>query len=299
MNIKNFQLEQFLQKYLTYLQIEKNCSPITLHCYRAELEKLLAYLDDKITHAGDIKIDLLRDYIYGSCQVRKLSPNSIYRLISIFKSFFNYLEENEIIYKNPTRVLKLPQKTKPVPLAVSDDDFKRLISCIKFSPARCRKNLVRDSLIFYMLYYCGLRKSELLNLNWDDVDLGKDWVIIKCSKNKGDRIIPLHPKVKELMDTYLTQRLPLKNNALITGEQGCRLTVSSFNNIVNMYLLVSGIKKKGYSAHSFRHGFATRLVEKNVNIFMVQRLLGHASLDSTRIYVHFEKDGYKKAVESL
>jgi integrase/recombinase XerD len=66
-----------------------------------------------------------------------------------------------------------------------------------------------------------------------------------------------------------------------------------------MHLAVCGIKKKGYSAHSFRHGFATRLVEKNVNIFMVQRLLGHASLDSTRIYVHFEKDGYKKAVESL
>ncbi len=150
-----------------------------------------------------------------------------------------------------------------------------------------------------MLYYCGLRKSELLSLNWDDVDLGKDWVIVKCSKNKGDRIIPLHPKVKELLDLYLTQRLPLKNNALIIGEQGARLTVTSFNNIINMHLLVSGIKKKGYSAHSFRHGFATRLVEKNVNIFMVQRLLGHASLDSTRIYVHFEKDNYKKAVETL
>jgi site-specific recombinase XerD len=299
MNIKKFQLEQYLQKYLTYLKIEKNCSPLTLHCYRVELQKLLVYLNDKISVLNDVKIDLIREYIYLTCQARKLSPNSIYKIISIYKSFFNYLEENELIYKNPTRLLKLPRKIKPVPLAVSDDDFKRLITCIKFSPARCRKNLIRDSLIFCMLYYCGLRKSELLSLNWDDVDLGKDWVIVKCSKNKGDRIIPLHPKVKELLDLYLTQRLPLKNNALIIGEQGARLTVTSFNNIINMHLLVSGIKKKGYSAHSFRHGFATRLVEKNVNIFMVQRLLGHASLDSTRIYVHFEKDNYKKAVETL
>ncbi|MDD5601264.1 MAG: tyrosine-type recombinase/integrase [Actinomycetota bacterium] len=299
MHTEKFQSEQYLQKYLTYLKFEKDCSPMTLCCYKAELEKLLIYLNDKIFALNDIKIDLLRDYIYKTCQARKLSPNSIYKLISIYKSFFNYLEENGFIEKNPTRVLKLPRKIKPIPKVVSNDDFKKLISCIKFSPARCRKNCIRDSLIFYMLYYCGLRRSELLNLSWENIDLGKDWLIVRCGKNKKDRIIPLHPKVKELLDLYLIQRLPLKNNALIIGEQGSRLTITSFNNIINMYLAVSGIKKKGYSAHSFRHGFATRLIEKNVNIFMVQRLLGHSSLDSTRIYIHFEKEGYKKAVESL
>jgi site-specific recombinase XerD len=299
MNIKNFQLEQFLNKYLTYLKIEKNCSPITLYCYRSELEKLIAYLDDKIENANDIRIDLIRDYIYGSCQKRKLCTSSISKLICIFKSFFNYLEENEFTDKNPTRAIKLPRKIKPVPKAVSNDDFNRLIECIKFNPARCRKNIVRDSLIFNMLYYCGLRRSELLNLSWEDIDLGKQWLIVRCGKNKKDRIIPLHPKVRELLDLYLSQRLPLKNNALIIGEQGKRLSLSSFNIIINMYLAISMLKKKGYSAHSFRHGFATRLIEKNVNIFMVQRLLGHSSLDSTRIYIHFEKDGYREAVEAL
>jgi site-specific recombinase XerD len=299
MNTEKFQLEGYLQKYLTYLRIEKNCSPITLYCYRVELEKLLIYLKDRICGLNDVKIDIIRDYIYCTCQVRKLSPNSIYKLISIYKSFFNYLEENGFIEKNPTRAIRLPRKIKPIPRAVSNDDFKRLADCIKFSPARCRKNYIRDSLIFYILYYCGLRRCELLNLSWEDIDLGKEWLIVKCGKNKKDRIIPLHPKVRELLDIYLTQRLPLTNKALIIGERGNRLTITSFSNLINMYLLVSGIKKKGYSAHSFRHGFATRLIEKNVNIFMVQRLLGHASLDSTRIYVHFEKEGYKKAVESL
>ena len=91
MDKENFQLEGYLQKYLTYLQIEKNCSPITLYCYRVELQKLLIYLNDKIGGLNDIKIDIIRDYIYGTCQTRKLSPNSIYKLISIYKSFFNYL----------------------------------------------------------------------------------------------------------------------------------------------------------------------------------------------------------------
>ncbi len=237
MNTEKFQLEQYLQKYLTYLRIEKNCSPLTLCCYGTELEKLLIYLKDKIGGLNDIKIDIIRDYIYGTCQTRELSPNSVYKLISIYKSFFNYLEENGFMEKNPTRALKLPRKIKPIPKAVSDDDFKRLISCIKFSPARCRKNYTRDSLIFYMLYYCGLRRCELLNLSWEDVDLGKEWIVVRCGKNKKDRIIPLHPKVKEYLDLYLTQRLPLKNNALITGEQGSRLTVSSFNIIINMHKL--------------------------------------------------------------
>ena len=125
------------------------------------------------------------------------------------------MEENEIIYKNPTRALKLPRKIKPIPKAVSGDDFKRLVDCIKFSPARCRKNYIRDSLIFNMLYYCGLRRCDLFSLSWEDVDLSKEWLIVRCGKNKKGRIIPMHPKVKELPDLYLTQSLPLKNNALI------------------------------------------------------------------------------------
>ena len=87
-----------------------------------ELQKFIIYLNGKIEQINDVKIDLTRDYIYGPCQTRRLSPNSIYKLISIFKSFFNYMEENEIIYKNPTRALKLPRKIKPIPKAVSGDD---------------------------------------------------------------------------------------------------------------------------------------------------------------------------------
>jgi integrase len=84
-----------------------------------------------------------------------------------------------------------------------------------------------------MLYYCGLRRCELLNLSWEDIDLGKQWLIVRCGKNKKDRIIPLHPKVKEHLELYLTQRLPLKNKALIIGERGNRLTVTSFCNLIN------------------------------------------------------------------
>ena len=107
-------------------------------------------------------------------------------------------------------------------------------------------------LIFHMLYYCGLRKSELLNLDWDDIDMGKDILTVRTSKNKSGRIVPIHPEVKGLLDAYLAQRLPIKNRALLIGERGNRMCKASFTNMLSTYLKISGLKKKEYSAHSLR-----------------------------------------------
>ena len=150
-----------------------------------------------------------------------------------------------------------------------------------------------------MLYYCGLRRSELLNLDWDDVNLVSKVIFIRSTKNKSDRIIPIHNEVLELLELYLDQRLPLNDRALIVGEIDKRLTITSFTLLINMHLIISSLKKKGYAAHSFRHSFATRLTEKNVNILLVQRLLGHLSLDSTKIYVHFESENFRNAIDFI
>ena len=124
-------------------------------------------------------------------------------------------------------------------------------------------------------------------------------MFIRSTRNNSDRIIPIHQRVLELLELYLDQRLPLTSRALIIGERDKRMAVNSFTILVNMHLMMSGLKKKGYTAHSFRHIFATRLTEKNVNILLVQRLLGHMSLDSTKIYVHFESDNFRKAINYI
>ena len=293
-------MQKYLDGFLSYLRIEKNCSPLTITDYRLELEKFNYFLEkENLVSIELINNFLIRNYIYTIKEQRNLSATSTYKKIAILKSYFNYLEINEIIKSNPTKNIKLPRKEKPIPRVVSNDEFTRLISCIKFSPARCRKNYIRDSLIFSILYYCGLRRSELLNLNWDDINLGSKIIYIRSSKNKSGRIIPMHPKVYELFELYLNLRLPLKNQALITGEIGNRLTCCSFNNLIKMYFQISLLAKKGYTAHSLRHGFATRLIEKNVNIFLVQKLLGHSSLDSTKIYVHFDNSSCREAIKLL
>ena len=247
-------MKGLLSRYMTYLRIERNCSPLTLTSYRPELEKFLLYLlKNNIEEIADVTVFWIREYIYMIKEERKLSSVSICTKIAILKSFFNFLQSDGIINENPANRIKLPRKEKPIPKVVPEADFKRLISCIKFSPNRCRKHYIRDMLIFNMLYYCGLRKGELLALAWDDIDLQKDILTVRTSKNKTGRIVPIHPEVKGLLDTSLAQRLPIENRALFIGEMGNRMCKSSFTNMMNSYLKISGLKKKGYSAHSLRH----------------------------------------------
>ena len=292
-------MESFLPQYLSYLSIEKNCSPLTTNDYRLELNKFSEYIITRVNDLDEVNITLIRSYIQTIKEKRNLSNTSIYKKIAILKSYFNFLEDEEVILKNPTRKIRFPRKEKQIPKVPTHQEFEWLIKCLEYSPARCRKNYIRDKLIFHMLYYCGLRRSELLNLDWDDVNLESKVLFIRSTKNKSDRIIPIHCKVLELLELYLDQRLPLTSRVLIIGEIDKRLTITAFTNLINMHLMISGLKKKGYTAHSFRHAFATRLTEKNVNILLVQRLLGHMSLDSTKIYVHFADRDCKKAVYSL
>lgn len=292
-------MKSFLSQYLSYLAIEKNCSPLTISDYWLELKKFSEYIIKRVVDLSEVNISLIRSYIQKIKEDRNLSNTSIYKKIAILKSYFNFLEDEEVITKNPTRKIHFPRKEKQIPKVLTHQEFEWLIKCIRYSPARCRKNYIRDKLIFHMLYYCGLRRSELLNLDWDDVNLESKVLFIRSTKNKSDRIIPIHSKVLKLLELYLDQRLPLISRALIVGEKDKRLAITSFTSLINMHLMISGLKKKGYTAHSFRHSFATRLTEKNVNILLVQRLLGHLSLDSTKIYVHFDSNNFRQAIDFI
>ena len=150
-----------------------------------------------------------------------------------------------------------------------------------------------------MLYYTGIRRAELLNLEWNDFNLEKNTLLIRSGKGNKDRIIPIHKSLISLLDYYLTQRLPLKNKALFIGEAGKRLCKNTFTDMLRMYLNISGLTKKGYSAHSFRHSFATHLIESGADLFKVQRLLGHQSLDTTKVYINFNSSQMAKAIDKL
>ena len=293
-------MENMLSTYLCYMRIEKYASPHSLYSYRYHLEKFINHLRQcSIDSFDHCTLSIIREYVYTTRDSRNLSANSIRLIISVLKSFFNYLSDENLISSNPTRKIKLPKKVAPVPKAIAKFEIERILNAINISPLRCQKNKIRDRLIISMLYYTGIRKSELLALDWNDIDLGKSVLTIRSGKGRKSRQIPIHPKLQNLLDLYLEQRLPLDNYALFIGEQGKRLNKNSFANILKMYLSISGLEKKGYSAHKFRVSFATHLAESGVDIFTVQDLLGHSCLDTTKAYVSCSRQKMVSAVESL
>jgi site-specific recombinase XerD len=293
-------MRNYIDNFLNYMKVEKIASPSTIYGYRKEVGKFIDYINSvNITDINLISTSTIRQYFYYSKENRSLCQSSISKIIATIKSFFNYLEEEEIIIKNPARKIRVPKKIYRIPSVMSKYEIDLIIKSVDFAPLRCRKNSTRDKLILSLLYYTGIRKSELLNLNWTDINLSKSSVIIRRGKGGKDRLIPLHKEVTILLDKYLDERLPLKTEALIIGEQGKRMCKGSFRELLKMYLTLSGLKRKGYSAHSFRHTFATHLIEAGVDLFKVQKLLGHASLDTTKIYINFNSSQMAKAVDRL
>ena len=282
------------------MRIEKYCSPLSISSYRRHLEKFIDHLKQcGIDNFKNCSISIIREYVYTTRDSHNLSVNSVRLLISVLKSFYNYLDDEELISVNPTRKIKLPKRVAPVPRAIHKFEIEKILNAINYSPQRCRKNNIRDQLIISLLYFSGVRKSELLALNWDDIDFNRSAITIGSGKGRKFRQIPIHPKVKTLLNLYLEQRLPLIDYALFVGEQGKRLNKNSFANILKMFLVLSSLDKKGYSAHSFRHSFASHLVEGGIDVFTVQELMGHSCLDSTRVYVNCSRQKMINAVECL
>jgi len=293
-------MRNYIDSFLSYMKIEKIASPSTIYGYNKELRKFFDFIISiNILDINLISTRIIRQYFYYTKENRGLGQSTISKIISTIKSFFNYLEEEEIIIKNPTRKIRVPKKICRIPSVMSKYEVDLIIKSVDFAPFRCHKNNVRDKLVLSLLYYTGIRKSELLNLNWTDINLSRSTIIIRRGKGGKDRLIPLHKEVTRLLDEYLEKRLPLKTEALIIGEQGRRMCKCSFVNLLKMYLAISGLKRKGYTAHSFRHSFATHLVEAGVDLFKVQKLLGHASLDTTKIYINFNSSQMAKAIDRL
>ena len=236
------------------MKIERIASPLTIYDYDKELIRFFDFLSSKnILDINLISTRIVRQYFYHTKEKRGLGSSTISKIIATVKSFFNYLEEEDITVKNPTRKIRVPKKINKIPSVMSKYEVDLIIRSVDFAPLRCRKNTVRDKLILSLLYYTGIRRNELLNLNWTDINLSKSTMIIMSGKGGKDRLIPLHIATTGLLDKYLEQRLPLKTDALIIGEQGRRMCKCSFVNLLKMYLALSGLKRKGYTAHSFRH----------------------------------------------
>ncbi|MDP8234653.1 MAG: tyrosine recombinase XerC [Candidatus Saelkia tenebricola] len=279
------------EKFLRYLKIEKEVSFYTIKSYTEDLIIFQEFLGTK-----DIKsvnhLDLRRFIAY--LRTRSDSKRTISRRLSCLRSFFKFLMREGYIKKNPCLSISGVKLDKPLPKFLSYSEVSQLLD---ISPKPNYFSL-RDQAIMETMYSTGIRVSELVNLNFQDLDFISQLVKV-YGKGKKERILPIGGKALRAVKIYLEIRKTLgygNKSALFLNKFGSRITERSINRIIKKHALIAGLKID-VSPHTLRHSFATHLLDRGADLRSVQELLGHASLSTTQIYTHLTLEGLKRIYE--
>ncbi|MBC7696209.1 MAG: tyrosine-type recombinase/integrase [Burkholderiales bacterium] len=286
-----------LYSFIDYLKYEKRYSAHTITSYNNDLNQFFAFSgqDNLSITISEINYQHIRSWVSELIK-HKIAARSVNRKLSSLKSFFKYLQRQQIISINPLSKISGPKTPKRLPVFVDEHQMEDLFTKVKFEDGF---NGQRDKLILDILYQTGIRRSELTHLKEVDVDLFNSTIKVLGKRNK-ERIIPISISLKRNLEEYLRvkQELNLSNLMLLVSEKGHTLSEQAVYRSVKKYLAqVTTINKK--SPHILRHTFATHLLNNGADINAVKELLGHANLSATQIYTHNTieklKRSYKQA----
>lgn len=273
-------------EYHLYLKLEKSLSPNTVEAYELDLIKLKSYFDDVHINIENASYELLRDFIIEISSLG-IHPRSQARILSSIKSFYKFL-----IYKNkrdddPTELLESPKIGLRLPEVLSLAEIDSIIAAIDLSKPESQRNKA----IIETLYGSGLRVSELINLQISRMYLTEGYMLIE-GKGSKQRLVPLSPQSIQQIELWKVDRnlMQIKKgneDFLFLNRRGARLTRAMIFTIVKDLAAFAGIKKN-VSPHTFRHSFATHLLENGANLRAIQQLLGHESITTTELYTHID-----------
>jgi integrase/recombinase XerC len=287
-------MQQHMRKFLEYLEIQKNYSPNTVLSYETDLKALLQFLSEEgIRDLSQVRKDHLRLFI-GTMMDNGFQPKSIARKIAALRSFFKYLNRQEIISANPASLLVTPRLPKHLPQFLDEKAMENVLD----SPDRTTAEGKRDAAILELLYSTGIRLGELVGLSAGDYNRAQGLIKVK-GKGSKDRIVPVGRKAAEALSVYFQTRPEFSENRLPAGvpmfvaKNGLRVYPLAVRRIVKKYVgAVSEIQKK--SPHMLRHTFATHLLNHGADLRAVKELLGHESLSTTQVYTHVTTSHLKK-----
>ncbi len=287
-----------IEQFIKFLKIERNLPQNTLISYRTDLEQFNKFLSEyyPTVKLQQIQTSHIRDFL-TTLHSDGYSSSSMGRKIAALRSFFKFAIRNEFISSNPCSLIFSPKKKGTLPEPMSVQEIETILSL----PGNDHLS-IRDKAMLETLYSTGVRVSELVGMNIDSIDFVGGTVKVK-GKGRKERIVPVGDKALEALSKYFNKRnsffvsvrndLSVNKEALFLNNWGGRLSTESVKKIVHDYIKEAAIKKN-VSVHSFRHSFATHLLERGADLRAVQELLGHASLSTTQIYTHLTTTRLKK-----
>ena len=286
-------MQEVFNKYINYLEAERNVSPYTVRNYTTDLANFFSFL--KAKEVGSLnKVDrhVLRDYL-SHLMEQGIVKASIARKLSAIRSFYHYLLREEIITTSPVADTSSPKLDKRLPSFLSIEEVNRLLEAPDLSTPRGQ----RDRALLELLYASGLRVSELANLSLEQVNLETQEIRVR-GKGSKERVALMGKPAAKALGVYLTHGRPelageRESKALFLNRYGQRLVERRVQRILEKNANIAGIDKKVHP-HMLRHTFATHLLDGGADLRVVQELLGHASLSSTQVYTHVSKSRAKK-----
>lgn len=290
----------YIKGYLQYLKLEKSLSPHSIEAYQRDIEKLASFAQMQKTKISLDHIDLafLRQFLAYLFEFG-VSERSQARIISGIKSFFKYLLYEKAISNNPTLLLEAPKLGMKLPEVLSIEEIDSIIAQIDLSKAEGQRNRA----IIETLYSCGLRVSELTNLLISNIYFKEGFIKVVGKGNK-ERLVPLGKKAIQEIQAYINNdRCKLNihfehEDILFLNRRGKQLTRVMIFTIVKELVMKANIQKN-VSPHTFRHSFATHLIEGGADLRAIQDMLGHESITTTEIYTHLDRDYLKDVILSF
>lgn len=297
-------MKELIEKYLKYLQVERNASPHTITSYKNDLTSFQEFVTQQLeSGAEDVDVRSVNRLTIrlwlGALSDEGLAKSSIARKVASLRSFFKYAFKRGHVEKNPAHLLVVPKKDRTLPKTVTPDDMTRMLNNVETDSAKG----LQDRAILEVFYGTGIRVSELVGLNLTDVDLRSGQIIVAGKGNK-QRIIPLGKTAVEILTEFKKQRMALygKNTdsdarkAMFLAPSGQRIYPRSVRYMVEKYLKKeSEVTQK--SPHVLRHSFATHMLDNGADIRLIKEFLGHANLAATQVYTHTSVERLKNVYE--
>lgn len=283
-------MDRYIEKFVRYLEIEKNYSKYTILNYRLDLEGFQKFLGEKLLENTDYL--MVRKYL-ALLKEKNFLPRTISRKLSTLRSFFRFLTREGFIKNNPILSISSPKQDKHLPSFLTEEDVMKLINAVIIGKEKEELSL-RDKAILETFYSTGMRVSELVGTNIDHMDFISGIVKV-FGKGKKERIVPIGEHAIRAVREYLNKR-KIQTQAVFLNKNGKRITDRGARGIVDKYLKLASLKH-GVSVHTLRHSFATHLLNRGADLRSVQELLGHANLSTTQIYTHLTTERLKSVYD--
>lgn len=286
--------KDIVSRYRRYLKLEKGYSVNTLDAYMRDLDKLVRYLAAEQVHVTEVKLEQL-EHFAASISDLGIGPRSLARILSGVRQFYRFLVLDGYMEDDPTELLESPKQPNHLPEVLSTAEVDLLEQAIDLSKWEGHRNRA----IIEVLFSCGLRVSELINLKLSNLYVDEQFVRV-MGKGSKERLVPISPRALEELNYWFSIRnemsiKPGEEDYVFLNRRGHHLTRTMILIMIKRYAVEAGIKKT-ISPHTLRHSFATSLLEGGADLRAIQAMLGHESIGTTEIYTHIDTSTLRQEI---